>query len=149
MGESHAVRIEAFYNRWKTPVYRFCLVFLGEEDAASESTGSAFFEYIQQDGPLELTAMPARLLGLALARVQKCCAVVAKPNGKASNLAEAVLMLPCEHRAVFILRSVLGLSLEVVSEASRVTSDRARSLWFEAAMRLRELLPREFFEERR
>ena len=149
MATNDAMRVEAFYNRWKAPVYRVCLVFLGGEGTASECTARAFFDYIRQDGSLELTAMPARLLGLALSVVRERCAVASKPNGEASNLTEGVLMLPCEQRAVLILRSVLGLSVEAISDAMGLGSNRARSLCFQAALRLRELVPKEFFEERR
>jgi DNA-directed RNA polymerase specialized sigma24 family protein len=46
---------------------------------------------------------------------------------------------------VFVLRSVLGLEEELVGEIVEIPMQEVRRIWMKALLKLREVLPREFF----
>ena len=143
---THAVQV--FYELWKVSVFTFCRLFLGDEDAAGESASRAFLSYIRKGNPLDSGELPPQLVGEAIAAVKDRCATAPKANGGCRTLAEAILVLPCEQRAVFILRSVLGCGVELISVVIRMPVEQVRKVYLAALLRLRELLPRSFFEER-
>lgn len=142
-------KIHEFYDRWKAPVFRLCVLFLGDEERATDATGQAFLRYVKEIPDASNNQLPHGLVRLALEAARQLC-VTPAPLARSGGLSfqEAILMLPCEQRAAFILRSVLGLNVEAISEAMGLGSNLVRSLWFQAVLRLRELLPTKFFVER-
>ena len=141
--------IESFCNRWKHPVFGFCHIFLGSEGAAEESTSLAFVDYFREhDRAFDMDALPPALLEAAFCAVRKRCHAVRKTSGCKETLEEAVLVLPCNQRAVFILRTVLGLDAEVASKIMGLSSGEIVTTWMAALLRLRTLLPKRFFKEK-
>lgn len=141
--------VRGFYERWKAPIFCLCVLFLGDEQRASEATGQAFLRYVKENPDAANNQLPHGLVRLALEAARELCVSPAPlPGSDGPSFQEAILMLSCEQRAVFILRSVLGVSVEAIADVMGLESNRARNLWFQAAMRLRELLPTKFFEER-
>ncbi len=142
-----AREFNVFYERWNTSVFRFCCLFLGCQDLASECTCEAFSDYLREKSVLQTSTLPPRLMGLALAAVKRRAANISQANRSGQSLPEKVLCIPCDQRAVFILRSVLGMSDSSVALATSLPVQRVRGLWLQSLFRLRELLPRKFFQK--
>ncbi len=140
-----AHEIKVFYDRWKTSVFRFCCLFLGCKDLASECTCEAFLNYLREKLALQTSALPSHLMGFALAAVERRSVRAARANGPSRNLPETLLCIPCDQRAVFILRSVLGMSDLSVAAATGFPVERMRRLWRRSLFSLRAMLPRKFF----
>lgn len=140
-----AHEIKAFYDRWKTSVFRFCCLFLGCKDLANECMREAFLNYLREKLALQTSALPSRLMGFALAAVERRSVRPARANGPSQNLPETLLSIPCDQRAVFILRSVLGMSDLSVALATGFPVERMRGLWRRSLFSLRAMLPRKFF----
>ena len=142
--------IREFYDRWKASVFRFCVLFLGDEERASEATGKAFLRYMREAPDAASDQLPRGLVGFALEAAREWCASpadLARSDG--SSLREAILRLPCEQRAVFLLRNVLGMDRQAVSEVTGLTTRRISELWLKSMLALREQLPRDFFKEQK
>lgn len=138
----------AFYDRWKVPVYTFCRLFLGNEERALDATVQAFANYMREEARFETNKMPPRLIGLALEATHLWCALSAQPAGTDGlSFRDAILRLPCEQRAVFILRNVLGMDRQDVSEVTGLSLQQISELWTRSMLTLREQLPRQFFKE--
>jgi hypothetical protein len=142
--EAHEIKV--FYDRWKASVLRFCCLFLGRKDLGAECTGEAFLNYLREEPALQTSALPSHLMRLALAAVKRRSALVSQANLPGQSLRENLLRIPCEQRAVFIMRSVLGMSDSSVALATELPMERMRGLWRRSLFNLREMLPREFFE---
>jgi ActR/RegA family two-component response regulator len=142
--EAHEIKV--FYDRWKASVIRFCCLFLGHKDLAGECTCEAFLNYFREKLVLQTSALPARLMGFALAAVKRRSVLASWANLPSQSLAEKVLCIPSDERAVFIMRSVLGLDDSSVALATALPVERTRALWLRSLFNLRVMLPREFFE---
>lgn len=140
--------IRKFYDRWKALVFRFCVMFLGDEKRASEVTGQAFLRFMKEAPDAAIDQLPHGLVRFALeAASQWCASLTHLGRTDGSSLREAILRLPCEQRAVFILRNVLGMDREAVAEATGLTIPRISELWLRSMLAVREQLPRDFFKE--
>jgi len=140
--------VRAFYDSWKAPVFRFCLLFLGSEEQAGDATVRAFTGYLREHGELEAAKLPVLLVRLALEGARGSCgALVSTGSRNGDSLQQAILRLPCEQRAVFILRNVLGMDRRDVSEVTGFSLQRVSELWTRSMLTLREQLPKEFFKE--
>ena len=137
----------AFYKRWKVPVFTFCRIFLGDEQRAQDVALEGFLAYFRGDHPLELTQLPDPLLRCVLESARNQCAPGRLQQVDAKGLEVALLTLPCEQRAVFILRNVLGVPDKSVAIATGFTPERVRELWVQGLFRLRNLLPENSFKE--
>jgi len=142
--EVHEVKV--FYDRWKSSVFRFCCFFLGYKDLANECTREAFASYLREKLVLQSSALSPRLMGFALAAVKRRALPVSQANPRGQSLREKILCIPGDQRAVFILRSVLGLADSSVALATGLPVERMRSLWLSSVFHLREMLPRRSFE---
>ena len=147
-GEKPAQEIKVFYDRWKSSVFRFCCLFLGYKDLAAECTGEAFLNYLREKLVLQTSALPARLMGFALAAVKRRSALASRANLPSQSLAAKILCISSDERAVFIMRSVLGLDDSFVALATALPVERMRSLWLRSLFNLRAMLPKGFFERR-
>ncbi len=137
--------IKTFYNRWKTSVFRFCCLFLGCKELASECMGEAFLNYLREKLVLQTSALPSRLMGFALAAVERRSVRAARAKRPSQSLPETLLCIPGDQRAVFILRGVLGMSDFSVAAATGFPVERMRGLWRRSLFTLRAMLPRKFF----
>ncbi len=140
--------VRAFYDRWKGSVFRFCLLFLGNEERATDATAQAFAGYVRDQAELAIDKLPPLLVRLALGATRSWCAAPVPPaSGDGDSLQGVILRLPCEQRAVFILRNVLGMGRQEVSDATGLSLQQTSELWVRSMLALREQLPREFFKE--
>ncbi len=141
-------QVRDFYRQWSRPVFAFCRLFLGEEKDGEEAAREAFLAYFRQGLSLALDQLPVQLLRCALDAVRDKCASVEQRKATNGTLEHAILLLPCEQRAVFILRNVLCLDAAAVAVVTRLPSEQVRQLWIQSMLAVRELLPRDFFKER-
>lgn len=140
--------IKAFYDRWKGPVLTFCRLFLGEESGAEETAAEAFLGYVRQGCALDTGKLPVLLLKCVVVAAKARCTLARASAVNGPYLRRAILALPCEQRAIFILRDVLGQDVAATAIATGLPHPQVRKLWCSALLRVRELLPREFFKER-
>ena len=140
--------IREFYERWGASVLAFCRLFLGDEAQAQEATAQTFLVYLRGDSALREDRLPLPLLRCAVDAVRDKCSPPASQEQNGQNLKSTILLLPCEQRAVFILHTVLHLDEASVAVATGFSVETVRKLSFRSLMRIRELLPRDFFEER-
>ncbi|MFQ5738743.1 MAG: RNA polymerase sigma factor [Acidobacteriota bacterium] len=138
-----------FYERWKLPAFTFCRLFLGDQRRAEDVALEGLLAYFREGHPLELTRLPDSLLRCVLEAARNQCATARLPEANRSPLESALLSLPCEQRAVFVLRSVLAVPIESVAVATGFPPERVKELWIEGLLRLRSLLPDNFFKEYR
>jgi len=92
---------------------------------------------------LGLTQLPDSLLRCVLESAKHQCA----PSRLQQADGKALLYLPCEQRAVFILRNVLGVPEKSVAVATGFSPERVRELWIQGLIQLRSLLPKDFLKE--
>lgn len=141
--------VREFYERWKVSVFTFCRLFLGDEQRAQDVTLRAFLAYFREGHPLELTQLPDSLLRCVLESAKHQCTPSRVHRADGKLLQSALLSLPCEQRAVFILRSILGVPHGSVAVAAGFSPEHVHELWVQGLMRLRNLLPQNFFKEHR
>src|SRR5581483_1021536 len=89
--------------------------------------------------------VPPRLVGSAFQAMQPCHAE-RSPVAHGGALEKSILRLDCKQRAVFIMRNVLGMTWTGVATAMNLSAEEVRQLWLKGMFRVRELLPRDFFE---
>ena len=143
---SEAHEVKAFYDRWNASVFRFCYLFLGNKDLASECTREAFLNYLREKPVFPTSALPPRLMSFALAAVRRGSTLDSRASRPNQICPENVLCIPSDQRTVFIMRSMLGMSDSSVASATGLPMERLRGLWRRSLFNLREILPREFFE---
>jgi hypothetical protein len=143
--ESSVENIRAFYDRWSRTIFRFCQLFVGDKDRAEKATEFAFLTYYRAGPVLDLEVVPVSLLRHALEATRSL------GDGKetpAQDLQSAILCLPFEERAVFILRGVLEFDFGKIADVTACREEQVKRTWVQGLARLREFLPREFFKER-
>jgi DNA-directed RNA polymerase specialized sigma24 family protein len=91
--------------------------------------------------------LPALLLIYALDAARQTGSASAQSG--AHTLRDAVLLLPWKERAVFALRSTMGLDDMTISEIVEVPVQEIRKFWMNALFRLRELLPKDSLQGRK
>lgn len=125
----------------------FCRLFFGDEAQAERATEQAFVAYVRGGSDLDTDGVPTALYRCVLAAVRDRCSVRASPRPNGRFPKDAILLLPCNQRAVFILRYVVGLNVGQVATVTGLSPNAVRSLAFRALMQIREILPRDFFKE--
>lgn len=148
MGHRSEKEVRKFYEQWKAPVFTFCCLFLGDEDLASEATVEGFLAYVRTDLPLQLRRLPEFLLRSVLDAVKNRCSLPGPQRLNGRDLEGAVRSLPCDQRAVFILRSVVGLPEQSVAFVTELSTEQVRRLWVQSLIGIRNLLSDLFFKER-
>lgn len=139
--------VRAFYDRWKVPVFSFCRLFFGDKERANEATVEAFLSYLRADFPLEAVSLPDSLLRSAVDAVRRRCSLRSPEQADGKTVESAILLLPCDQRAVFILRNVLEIPERSVAAATGLPAEQVHTLWIQALMRVRIRLPEHFFKE--
>lgn len=138
--------IEAFYKRWGPDVFVFCRLFLGDVRQAEAVSSKAFLDFYRQSSGLPTTGeIPARLVGFAFRAMQPCQNGPTAPPQNGS-LEDCILQLDCRQRSVFISRNVLGMTWPGIATATDFPLEEVRKFWLSGMLRVRELLPRDFFE---
>lgn len=140
--------IQKFYRRWSPKVFGFCRLLLGEGSAAEAVTAGAFRAYVERDLDLDVIRVPEELLALAWDLSKQCADGHEKPTANGGPLSDAILLLPLEERAVFVLRSVLAVDELDAGSILGLPLPALRRTWFQAVRHLRELLPANFYKER-
>ena len=138
--------VEAFYKRWGSDVFTFCRLFLGDEPEAEALCSKAFLRFYRESRELPLTGeLPPGLVGSALQAMQPCRDRTAS-SPPISSLEKCILHLDCKQRSVFIARNVLGMTWSGIATATNFSVEEVRQFWLSGMLRVRELLPRDFFE---
>lgn len=145
--ETPEKQVRDFYRRWNKQVFAFCRLFLGDEERGQKAAREAFLAYVRQRLPLASDRLPMDLLRCALGVVRDLCALADPQKAAHETLEHAILLLPCEQRAVFILRNVLNVDTVAVAVVTRLPVEQVRRLWMESMLAVREMLPRDFFKE--
>ncbi len=137
--------VRDFFRRWSPSVFTFCRLFLGEATEAERTTSKAFSVFYRESTALDITGeVPPRLVGLALHELQPC-RIAPVLNSETVTLESCILALDCRERAAFITRNVLGMSWPGIATVMNLSEEEVRKLWLKGMLKLRELLPHEFF----
>lgn len=140
-----ARRIEAFYQRWSSNIFIFCRLFLGDKKEAERIVSRTFLAFYRDASELPLAGgIPVRLIGFAYQVMQPCRSGPARPFGGA--LEDCLAHLDCRERAAFIARNVLSMAWPDVATAIGVSVKEAQKLWLTGMLRVRDLVPRDFFK---
>jgi DNA-directed RNA polymerase specialized sigma24 family protein len=139
--------VEAFYKRWGPDLFVFCRLFLGDKEQAEKMSANAFVDYCRESSELPVTGeVPHRLLNRAFRAMQPCRGT--QPAQRTCDrLEDCIPHLDCNQRVVFIMRNVLGMDWKAISGAAELSLEQVRQFWLTAMLRVRELLPRKFFEK--
>lgn len=137
--------IHDFYRRWSPQVFAFCRLFLGDHPNSREATKAAFLAYVERDLELGFQKIPDDLLRFAWEASKRYGEPRPSPITPPRDLAEAILWLPFEDRAVFIFSSVMGLNELDAGTVLEWPVQKVREKRTRAWLGLRQLLPASFF----
>lgn len=142
-------KVEKFYAAWSPSVLALCCLLVGEGAEAERTTAEAFQAYLSRGLELDVWQLPALLLTYALDAAKRNAPATPLETNETPRLQEAVVLLPWKERAVFALRSAMGFDDMSISEVVEIPIQEVRRIWMKALFRLRELLPKEFFQGRK
>jgi DNA-directed RNA polymerase specialized sigma24 family protein len=137
-------QIEKFYAAWSPSLLAFCCLLLGEGSDAERTVVEAFQAYLGRGLDLDFGRLPAFLFIFAIDAAKRAAFPATPETAEARRLQDAVVLLPWRERAVFALRSTMGLDDMVVGEIVEIPVQEVRRIWMRALFRLRELLPKDF-----
>jgi DNA-directed RNA polymerase specialized sigma24 family protein len=140
--------IQKFYAKWSSRGPALCRLLLGDDAGAERTCAEAFHGYLTRGLDVDLVRLPPMLLTFAIdvAKTQEVPATAATRETR--TLADAVVFLPWQERAVFLLSNVMGLQDLLVGEIVEIPAQEVRRMGMSALFRLRELLPKDFFLRR-
>lgn len=127
--------LRQFYERWSSFVTMFCKLYLGDSLVSECAVAQAFLQYFRNESPLWLDHVPVALMAIALD--ESNCAGGSGRSYADSAFEWAVLELPPEERAVFILHGVLDLQLPWVAAITQLPFAAVNQLWMRALLQLR------------
>ena len=130
---------QEFYARWGPSVFTYCRLYLGNRDQAEIATEEAFLRFLSQSPDLGGDRLSLALVRCACEAAGRRCVPPFSGSVEVEELTDALPLLPCEERSVFILRSVLGLRAEVVAVAMLRTPQQVNQIWIESLLRIRKL----------
>lgn len=139
--------VRSFYERWSPSVPCFCRLSLGDEAHGEEAAREVFLSYIRAGLPTETAGMPIGLFQCAVSVTGDACSLGGASQREAHPLLRAMLLLPYEFGAAFILRYVLRLDVGTVASSAGKSERWVRKASLQAMLQIRDLLPREFFKE--
>lgn len=129
------VELQLFYQRWAPHLMLFCRLYMGDRESAEKAVAQTFLHYFRSELPLHRDHVPTVLMTLA---VEECNSCGSGDGGDVdSDFEWAVLGLPPEERAVFILHGALGLQLPWVAAVTRLTFAAVSQFWVRALLQLR------------
>lgn len=131
--------IRGFYKRWSSTIYTYCRLVLGSDWLAQSATEHAFVEFLRDTTGLDQEKFPRRLLRSAFRTCQNRCALVTGGRG-GNRLEDALPLLSCEERSVFVMRSVLDFTTDEVSAATGLSRTEVGELWIQALLRVRNIM---------
>ncbi len=131
--------VDRFYGRWCPHVFTFCRLYLGNRDLAEIATEEAFSRFLRQTPELDGDRLSPVLVRCAWEAVQSRCALRPTASAEVDELVDALPLLPCEERSVFIMRSVLNLRSDEVAVATRQTPEQVNQLLVRSLLRIRKL----------
>ena len=126
-----------------------CCLLVGEGADAERTTAEAFQAYVSRGSELDVWQLPALLLICALDAAKRNVPATPLETRQTHGLQEAIVLLPWKERAVFALRSAMGFDDMTISEVVEIPTQEVRRIWMKALFRLRDLLPKEFFQGRK
>lgn len=135
---------ELFYERWKSAVFKFCLLVTGTESRAEESTARGFIQYLRLGGDICVPELPPCLLRFAFRATQESFSPPPL-EFRLKVLEYNIFLLPIPERVAFIIRHALNLPLSTAGVVLDIAADEVQSLCCSALVRLRESLPAHFF----
>jgi len=139
--------VREFYNRWSPSVFTLCRLLLGNGVEAERITAEVFLTHIREGQPLQQKYVLPVLLGTALSLVRTRISETSGPPQSNAGLDEAIRGLPSPVREIFILRHVLQLNDKAIYVATGLPKDAIQKLSFQALLKVREQLMRDFFKE--
>lgn len=140
--------VHKFYAKWGPKLCGFCRLLLGDDAQAEKAMEQGFLDYVTRDLEVDCDGMPTLLFTFALDAARKSWSSNGEAPVKTNQLNQAILSLPIAERAVFILRSVMGLDEEVVGEIVEIPFQDVRKRWMGSLRHIRTLLSEDFFKER-
>lgn len=133
--------LRQFYDQWAPLVTTFCKLYLGDLQVTESVVGEVFLRYFRSELPLSRDHVPATLMSQALE--ESNCAGEGGETDADSAFEWAVLGLPPEERAVFILHGVLDLQLPWVAAITQNSFANVSQLWIRALIQLRMSIVRD------
>ena len=129
------IELQRFYRQWAPHVMLFCRLYTGNSETAEKAVAQTFLKYFRSELRLHLDRVPTALMSLAVE--ESNCAGDGCGADVDSEFEWAVLGLPPEERAVFILHGMLDLQLPWVAAVGRLSFAAASQLWVRALLQLR------------
>lgn len=135
---------ELFYERWKSAVFKFCLLVTGNESRAEESTVRGFIQYLRLGGDIRVPELPPCLLRFAFKATQESFSPPPL-EFRLKTFEYNILLLPIPERVALIIRHALDLPLSAAGVVLDLSAEEVRNLCCSALIRLHESLPARFF----
>lgn len=136
-----------FYTAWSRAVFGFCRLLCGDDQKAEGVAQKAFHEYLRRGLGTDPDRTPALLFTYALEAARETCPASGLTLATTSQLREAVLFLPIEERAVFVLRDVMDLDEAIVGKIIDIPIQEVGKRRIRSLLRLRQVMSEEFFQE--
>lgn len=133
-GQRDEGELQQFYEQWAPHVVSFCTLYTGDSQTAQTVTEQTFLNYFHSELPLRLDHLPTALMSLAVEEGNCSGAGGAESD---SDFDWAVLGLPPDERAIFILHGMLDLQLPFVAAVTRTPLAIVSQLWVRALLQLR------------
>ena len=135
------IELRRFYERWAPFVATFCKLYLGDSQTAEAAVARTFLKYFRSELPLRRDHVPAALMSLALE--ESNCAGGGTGSEAGSAFEWAVLELPPDKRAVFLLHGLLDLHLASIAAITGSPFATVSQLWICALVQLRMSIVRD------
>lgn len=127
---------------WKSSVFRFCVLFAGNENSANNALVEAFVQFARKH-PTTDQGAPVELFRSAYLFLLPVASSTDMSRG--TTFPQVLLTVPPEARAAFILWS-MKLSRTDIAEIVGISVGQVSELLLSALFKLREILPPQFFE---
>lgn len=128
----------AFYRRWNSQIFAFCLLVCGDRGKAewlTEETFAAYFRCADFAAVCSGSRVPVALLRFATDLAKTHCSQ--RWGADSCGFDQSLLELPFTDRAAFILVSLLRVQPSAAAVALRLRSNQLAAYWVRSALRLR------------
>lgn len=127
--------LQQFYDQWAPHVMLFCRLYIGDTETAANVVGQTFRNYFRSELALHLDHLPTALMSLAIE--ESNCSGDGGGADVSSDFEWAVLSLPPDERAIFILHGTFDRKLPWVAAVTRLPLTDVSQLWVRALLQLR------------